>query len=118
MTVSATARGPRANRSRNLLAQLRQDAHLEGMPFGTRGGMRIDHIFPVDADYEFRINVAGFGKGVGMQKGKGGFGRIVGAPCALDQHLHGAFPFSEIDRVDGSIASAPTQAPPSREFRE
>ena len=29
--------------------------HLEGLPFGTRGGMLIEHDFPADGDYEFSI---------------------------------------------------------------
>jgi len=32
-----------------------QDRHIEGLPLGTRGGMLIQHTFPVDADYEFTI---------------------------------------------------------------
>ncbi len=28
-----------------------QDYHIEGLPFGTRGGMLIDHDFPADGDY-------------------------------------------------------------------
>ena len=33
----------------------RQDVYIEGMPFGTRGGTRFEHIFPVDGEYEFEI---------------------------------------------------------------
>ena len=40
-------------------SDVRQDVHLDGMPFGTRGGILIDHIFPVDGEYEFTISVAG-----------------------------------------------------------
>ena len=32
-----------------------QNQHLEGMPFGTRGGMKITHTFPADGDYNFMI---------------------------------------------------------------
>jgi hypothetical protein len=32
-----------------------QDRHIEGLPLGTRGGMLIQHTFPVDAEYEFTI---------------------------------------------------------------
>jgi hypothetical protein len=39
-----------------------QDRHLEGLPLGTRGGMRIEHFFPLDAEYEIRIR-RGFGRG-------------------------------------------------------
>lgn len=32
-----------------------QNQHLEGLPFGTRGGMKITHTFPADGDYNFMI---------------------------------------------------------------
>ena len=34
-----------------------QDTHREGLPFGTRGGLRIEHHFPVDGEYEIRIRL-------------------------------------------------------------
>jgi hypothetical protein len=33
----------------------RQQHRLEGMPFGTRGGMVVEHNFPVDGEYELTI---------------------------------------------------------------
>ncbi len=36
-----------------------QYERAEGMPVGTRGGKLIHHYFPVDADYEFKIELAG-----------------------------------------------------------
>ena len=39
-----------------------QDKHIEGLPLGTRGGMLIQHTFPLDAEYEFSIT-GGFGGG-------------------------------------------------------
>ena len=39
-------------------AQLPQDVHVEGLPFGTRGGMLIRRTFPVDGDYTFTLQVA------------------------------------------------------------
>jgi Protein of unknown function (DUF1592)/Protein of unknown function (DUF1588)/Protein of unknown function (DUF1587)/Protein of unknown function (DUF1585)/Protein of unknown function (DUF1595) len=32
-----------------------QNYHLEGLPFGTRGGLAIDHIFPADGTYTFKV---------------------------------------------------------------
>ncbi len=29
--------------------------HVEGAPFGTRGGMVVDHVFPADAEYVFEV---------------------------------------------------------------
>jgi Protein of unknown function (DUF1592)/Protein of unknown function (DUF1588)/Protein of unknown function (DUF1585)/Protein of unknown function (DUF1587)/Protein of unknown function (DUF1595)/Planctomycete cytochrome C len=33
-----------------------QHFHVEGLPLGTRGGFAVDHIFPVDGEYELNIN--------------------------------------------------------------
>ena len=34
---------------------------LEGMPFGTRGGMAVEHVFPADGDYTFTVRNLGVG---------------------------------------------------------
>jgi hypothetical protein len=34
-----------------------QADHVEGLPLGTRGGIVITHNFPLDADYDFRVNL-------------------------------------------------------------
>jgi len=33
--------------------------HVEGAPFGTRGGMVVEHVFPADAEYVFSMTFAG-----------------------------------------------------------
>src|SRR2546423_11685072 len=38
-----------------------QDRHIEGLPLGTRGGMLIEHTFPMDAEYDFSIGGAAGG---------------------------------------------------------
>jgi hypothetical protein len=43
---------------------LAQDRHIEGLPLGTRGGMLVQHTFPMDAEYEFTVG-GGFGGGGG-----------------------------------------------------
>jgi len=40
---------------------LSQATHREGLPLGTRGGMLVQHVFPLDAEYEFRVGRAGGG---------------------------------------------------------
>ena len=42
-----------------------QQAYVEGLPLGTRGGMQVEHYFPVDAEYEFNLaaNIPVFGRG-------------------------------------------------------
>jgi hypothetical protein len=37
---------------------LSQDAHLPGLPFGTRGGTQVSYVFPADAEYEIRVRIA------------------------------------------------------------
>ena len=34
---------------------LAQDRHIEGLPLGTRGGLLVEHAFPLDAEYEFSV---------------------------------------------------------------
>jgi hypothetical protein len=38
-----------------------QDRRNEALPFGTRGGLQIDGYFPLDGEYEFRVETAGAG---------------------------------------------------------
>ncbi|HEY2380494.1 MAG TPA: DUF1592 domain-containing protein [Terriglobia bacterium] len=39
-----------------------QDRHIEGLPLGTRGGMLVQHTFPMDAEYDFTVG-GGIGGG-------------------------------------------------------
>jgi hypothetical protein len=43
---------------------LLQAENREGLPFGTRGGMLVEHVFPLDAEYDFRIARSGAGFGL------------------------------------------------------
>jgi hypothetical protein len=36
---------------------LSQDRHIEGLPFGTVGGVRVRHTFPLDGDYVFQTKL-------------------------------------------------------------
>ena len=45
-------------------AGLAQDRHIEGLPLGTRGGMVVEHLFPLDAQYELTLG-GGRGRGFG-----------------------------------------------------
>ena len=42
----------------NVSPALRQDEQVEGLPFGTRGGTLITHLFPLDAEYVFSFDLA------------------------------------------------------------
>ena len=39
-----------------------QNKHIEGLPFGTRGGMAVRHSFPSDGEYKFSAQNFGLGK--------------------------------------------------------
>ncbi len=58
--VSVEAMGNPAARSTSTVypgtLQAQQYMHLAGLPLGTRGGMVIEHNFPVDGDYEFAVS--------------------------------------------------------------
>ena len=64
MKISRQAIGdsttPRTQITYAVPEDLSQDRHLPGMPLGTRGGLRIEHQFPLDAEYEISIGQAGF----------------------------------------------------------
>lgn len=49
-------------------SDLAQASHIDGMPLGTRGGILIEHYFPLDAEYEFDVfllrNIVGYMTGL------------------------------------------------------
>ena len=58
---------------------LSQADHLEGQPLGTRGGILVRHVFPLDAEYDLRIGRSGAGFGL----------PAVGADEAIEITLNG-----------------------------
>lgn len=47
---------------------LAQAGHIEGLPLGTRGGLLVEHYFPLDAEYDFAVfltrNIVGYMTGL------------------------------------------------------
>lgn len=43
-----------------LRSDLSQHGHLEGLPFGTRGGAAVRHVFPRDGEYAFKLELLEF----------------------------------------------------------
>jgi len=41
-----------------LRPDLTQEGHIEGLPFGTRGGTLVEHTFPLDGEYEIEVRLA------------------------------------------------------------
>ncbi|HEX5228811.1 MAG TPA: DUF1592 domain-containing protein [Bryobacteraceae bacterium] len=56
-----------------------QDYHIEGLPFGTRGGLMVQHEFPADGDYVFKV----FPINKGLMDGNRAFGEITGEKLEL-----------------------------------
>ena len=44
---------------------LSQTGHIDGLPLGTRGGILVQHNFPLDAEYDFKVRGRSGGIGVG-----------------------------------------------------
>lgn len=49
-------------------ADASQNQHIEGLPFGTRGGMALRHNFPADGEYKFSVQNLGIGKFIPGEK--------------------------------------------------
>jgi len=49
-------------------ADTSQNERLEGLPFGTRGGMAVPHVFPADGEYKFSVANFGLGKYIPNEK--------------------------------------------------
>ncbi len=58
LAVGDMSAPPLVNRHRMEL-QLPQDAHVPGLPIGTRGGLLIDSYFPLDGEYVVSVEFAG-----------------------------------------------------------
>ena len=41
-----------------LRPDLTQERHIDGLPFGTRGGTAVEHTFPLDGEYEIEVRLA------------------------------------------------------------
>jgi hypothetical protein len=47
------------SKSYRVQPDLQQHDRVDGLPFGTRGGILINHLFPRDAEYEIKVDLAG-----------------------------------------------------------
>ncbi len=56
LAVGAPLRSPVAD-TFLVPSDLNQTGHVEGLPFGTRGGTMVRYTFPVDAEYELRVEL-------------------------------------------------------------
>ena len=60
-------------------ADTSQEYHIEGLPFGTRGGLVAQHEFPADGDYVFKV----FPINQGLMDNNRAFGEITGEKLEL-----------------------------------
>jgi hypothetical protein len=75
-------------------AQLRP---IEGLPLGTRGGLAVEHFFPLDAEYEFIV--------------------AASIPAAGWQNPTGQLIWCDGPRVDVTVNGAPVEVDDPRRFR-
>jgi len=79
-----------------------QEGRNEALPFGTRGGLQIDGYFPLDAEYEFKVETADAVADVhqleisidGERKAITNVSRRPGVPAAGEAPNRGAFRFA------------------------
>jgi len=64
----------------NVPDDMTQNYHVEGLPFGTRGGTLIEHEFPADGEYIFRVVPVFEGN---MGQANDPFGQILGERLAV-----------------------------------
>ena len=79
---------------------LAQDAHIDGLPLGTRGGIVVRHTFPLDAEYDLQV---GAGAAARASAGRGGGGRRAATICTST--IDGAARHAAGTRRDAAAAS-------------
>ena len=82
---------------------LMQGEHLEGLPFGTRGGIRVEHFFPLDAEYLISVDLMSAVNGIHIGNG------------VPDEQLEIALDGRRVALFD---ISKPPPAPPAEEAEE
>jgi hypothetical protein len=87
---------------------LTQNEHIEGLPFGTRGGMRVEHFFPLDAEYLIRADLVERG---GRMFGSNN-GRNEQLEVMLDDERIALYDLSDYQAEDGVQIRMAVQAGP------
>ncbi len=96
MTASARTDTYRADRQD-------QSAHLEGITLGTRGGAAFEHVFPLDADYEFSISRTGANAAFSLDP----VGIEDPVELVIDGERVALFPAGASSRISLSISAGP-----------
>ena len=91
-------------------SDLNQEVHVEGLPFGTRGGSAVRYNFPVDAEYEIRAEL---GKSWNSNR-IGGLRKPHDVVFTLDGEPVKVLTVEPVSRRDPSALSADQYSQPDR----
>ena len=91
-------------------SDLNQEVHVEGLPFGTRGGSAVRYNFPVDAEYEIRAEL---GKSWNSNR-IGGLRKPHDVVFTLDGEPVKVLAVEPVSRRDPSALSADQYSQPDR----
>ena len=91
-------------------SDLNQEVHVEGLPFGTRGGSAVRYNFPVDAEYEIRAEL---GKSWNSNR-IGGLRKPHDVVFTLDGEPLKVLTVQPVSRRDPSALSADQYSQPDR----
>ena len=91
-------------------SDLNQNGHIEGLPFGTRGGSAFRYNFPVDAEYEIRVEL---GKSWNSNR-IGGLRKPHDVVFTLDGEPLKVLTVEPVSRRDPSALSADQYSQPDR----
>ena len=91
-------------------SDLNQEVHVEGLPFGTRGGSAVHYNFPVDAEYEIRAEL---GKSWNSNR-IGGLRKPHDVIFTLDGEPLKVLTVEPVSRRDPSALSADQYSQPDR----
>ena len=91
-------------------SDLNQEVHVEGLPFGTRGGSTVHYNFPVDAEYEIRAEL---GKSWNSNR-IGGLRKPHDVVFTLDGEPVKVLTVKPVSRRDPSALSADQYSQPDR----
>ena len=91
-------------------SDLNQEVHVEGLPFGTRGGSAVRYNFPVDAEYEIRAEL---GKSWNSNR-IGGLRKPHDVVFTLDGEPLKVLTVEPVSRRDPSALSADQYSQPDR----
>ena len=86
-----------------------QEYHIEGQPFGTRGGLVVSHVFPADGEYKFSLKEFVLGPYIGDEELEL---NIDGERLQLFEwnNLQGGNPGADGDTGGGSEVTVPVKA--------